>query len=112
MVADSVLGKERPLGALQVRQPSGDLPRDFEFALGQPGPAVSRRDHPGEAAADTEGAKSLPDAGGVPGRTCPVIQLKRLAELGDAFLLVSAPRPDLARRGDQEGGDRESTRPD
>jgi hypothetical protein len=51
MVADSVLGQEQPPGNLPVRQPSGDLPHDFELAVGQPWPAVSRRDHPGEAAA-------------------------------------------------------------
>src|SRR5260221_6196430 len=95
MVADSVLGQDQPPGDLPVRQPSGDLPRDFELALGHPWPAVSRRDHPGEAAADTEGAKSLPDAGRVPGGTYPVIQLKRLAEQGDAFLPVSTPGQDL-----------------
>ena len=71
--------------------PLGDLPHDFELALGQPWPAVPRRDHPGDAAADTEGAKPSPNAGRVPGRTCTVIQLKRLAEHGDTFFPVPAP---------------------
>jgi hypothetical protein len=90
MVADGVLGQEQPLGDLPVRQPSGDLLQDFEFALGQPRPAVSRRDYPGEAAADTEGAKPPPDAGRVPGSTCTVVQLKpRLAEPGDTLYWVT-----------------------
>jgi hypothetical protein len=60
--------------------------------VGKPVPAgVSRRDHPGEAAADAEGAKPLPEAGRVPGRTRPEIQLKRVTEQGDTFLPVSAP---------------------